>query len=479
MAHEVEFYIGGRWRNAGERPTIDVINPSNEELITSVAAGTTADIDGAIEAARAAFPSFSASTKNDRVDLLREILAIYNSRARHIGAALMEEIGTPQRLTFESQVPAGAAQIASAISALEKQQFIDAVGATRILREPIGVCGLITPWNWPPNQIMSKVAAALAAGCTMVLKPSEVAPLSALLLAEILHDAGTPPGVFNMVNGYGPELGGALAEHPAVDMISLTGSTRSGVSVSRAAAASVKRVHLELGGKSPNIILSDADLNYAVSRGVEDCFLNSGQCCDAPTRMLVPEERYDEVIEIAAATAARVVSGPPDFPESQMGPVSTARQFEKVQGLIQTGISEGAQLITGGLGRPHGIMRGYFVRPTVFGNVTPSMKVAREEIFGPVLTILRYRSEDEAVAIANDTEYGLAAYVQSSDLERAHRIARRLRVGMVHINYPDYDYSAPFGGYKRSGNGRECGTYGIAEFLEVKAVIGYGRSKCD
>jgi aldehyde dehydrogenase (NAD+) len=357
---------------------------------------------------------------------------------------------------------------------LEGFVFDDLRGTTLIAREAIGVVGLITPWNWPINQIVCKVAPALAAGCTMVLKPSEIAPLNAVLFAEVLHDSGVPKGVFNLVNGDGPTVGQAIAAHRDIDMVSFTGSTRAGILVAKAAADTVKRVHQELGGKSANIILPDADLKRAVSRGVSGCFLNSGQSCSAPTRMLVSAAQHDEAVAIAKAAAEGFKVGPPSAAGTMLGPVVSKAQFDKIQRLIEAGIAEGAQLATGGPGRPDGLNRGYYVRPTVFGGVRPEMTIAREEIFGPVLAILTYESEEDAIRLANDTPYGLAAYVQSGDLDRARRVASRLRAGNVHINYPRGDYGAPFGGYKQSGNGREYGEFGLAEFLETKAVIGYG-----
>jgi aldehyde dehydrogenase (NAD+) len=370
-----------------------------------------------------------------------------------------------------AQAPAGVGHLKQALEVLKTYTFMQNRGAIRIIREPIGVCGFITPWNWPINQITCKVAPALAAGCTMVLKPSEIAPLNAILVAEVLHDAGVPRGVFNLVNGDGPTVGAAIAAHPGVDMVSFTGSTRAGIQVAKAAADSVKRVAQELGGKSANIILDDVDLKAAVESGVQRCFTNSGQSCSAPTRMLVPRARHAEAVAIAKAAAERVIVGDPNQ-KGSLGPIANRAQFEKVQRLIETGIREGADLVTGGPGRPQGLEKGYYVRPTVFANVRNDMTIAREEIFGPVLSILPYEDENDAVQIANDTVYGLSGYVSSGDTQRALRVAARLRTGNVHVNGAPVDYSAPFGGYKQSGNGREWGEFGFEEFLEVKAVMG-------
>jgi aldehyde dehydrogenase (NAD+) len=452
----------------------DVIDPSTEEAMAEIALGGAADVDRAVAAAKAAFPSYSRTTRAERIALLRRIVESFKSRYDEIARTLSQEMGAPMKLATDAQAATGTAHLAKMIEVLEGFVFDDLRGTTLIAREAIGVVGLITPWNWPINQIVCKVAPALAAGCTMVLKPSEIAPLNAVLFAEVLHDSGVPKGVFNLVNGDGPTVGQAIAAHRDIDMVSFTGSTRAGILVAKAAADTVKRVHQELGGKSANIILPDADLKRAVSRGVSGCFLNSGQSCSAPTRMLVSAAQHDEAVAIAKAAAEGFKVGPPSAAGTMLGPVVSKAQFDKIQRLIEAGIAEGAQLATGGPGRPDGLNRGYYVRPTVFGGVRPEMTIAREEIFGPVLAILTYESEEDAIRLANDTPYGLAAYVQSGDLDRARRVASRLRAGNVHINYPRGDYGAPFGGYKQSGNGREYGEFGLAEFLETKAVIGYG-----
>jgi aldehyde dehydrogenase (NAD+) len=473
MAHERQFYINGEWVDPIEPRFIDVIDPSTEEPITQIALGSARDVDRAVAAAKAAFPSFSHTSKSDRLALLRRIYEVYKSRYGDVAKALSKEMGAPIKFAHDSQAACGTAHLEELIRAFEAYEFDHMKGTTLITKEPIGVCGMITPWNWPINQIVCKVAPAIAAGCTMVLKPSEIAPLNGLIWAEVLHEAGVPKGVFNLVNGDGPSVGQAIAAHPDVDMVSFTGSTRAGVLVAKAAADTVKRVSQELGGKSANILLPDVDLRRAVTKGVAGCFGNSGQSCNAPTRMFVPLDRHDEAVEIAKAAAEKYKVGPADADGTMLGPVVSDVQFNKIQRLIQSGIDEGAQLVTGGTGRPEGLNRGYYVRPTVFAQVTPEMTISREEIFGPVLSILTYRDEDEVIRLANDTEYGLAAYVQSGNLDRARKVAAEMRAGCVHVNYPAWDVSAPFGGYKRSGNGREYAEYGIEEFLETKAVIGY------
>lgn len=465
-------YIDGRWLAASDRATLDVVDPSTEAAIATIGLSTPDDVDVAVAAARAAFPAFAATSPEERIALLERIIAGYERRAGELASTLTREMGAPARFAAAAQVPSGLAHLRQAVKVLRDYRFTRQQGRTRILREPIGVCALITPWNWPLNQIACKVAPALAAGCTMVLKPSEVAPLNALLFAEVLHEAGVPAGVFNMVPGDGPTVGEALARHPAVDMVSFTGSTRAGIEVARAAAPTVKRVTQELGGKSANILLDDADFAAAVKAGVRSCMANAGQSCNAPTRMLVPRHRMDEVATLAAAAAGSIVQGDPSSTDTVLGPVVNARQFARVQALIQQGIDEGARLVAGGPGRPAELPVGYFVRPTVFADVHNGMTIAREEIFGPVLCILAYDSEDEAVAIANDTPYGLSGYVWSGDPERAFAVAARLRTGNVHLNGAPSDISAPFGGYKQSGNGREWGLFGFEEFLEVKAVMG-------
>ena len=476
MTEHLEFYIDGRWvPPAGQAKTLDVVNPATEQTVARISAGAPADVDRAVAAARRAFETFGRSSREERIALLERIAAVYEKRLPEIAEAISQEMGAPMSLARAAQAPAGLAHLKQTLGVLKDYPFSEAKGTTRILREPVGVCGLITPWNWPMNQIMCKVAPALAAGCTMVLKPSEIAPLSGIMTAQVLHEAGVPAGIFNLVNGEGPVVGAAMAAHPGIDMMSFTGSTRAGTQVAKAAADTVKRVAQELGGKSANILLDDADFPRMVKHGVRACFNNSGQSCNAPTRMLVPRARLDEAVAIAKETADATVVGDPQGEKTNLGPVASKTQFEKVQKLIEKGIAEGADLVAGGPGRPQGLDRGYFVRPTVFGNVRNEMTIAREEIFGPVLCILPYDTEDDAVRIANDTPYGLSGYVSSGDPERAFRVASRLRTGNVHLNGATVDYSAPFGGYKQSGNGREWGEFGFEEFLEVKAVMGVGK----
>lgn len=475
MSHHHQFYIDGEWVEPAAGALLDVEDPSIEEPFTKIAIGSRADVDRAVAAARRAFTSFAETDVADRLALLRRVLAAYDARAEDLARALSREMGAPIAFARNSQVAAGKAHLVATIGALETFPFCEQRGTTRIQKEPIGVCALITPWNWPLNQIVCKVAPAIAAGCTMVLKPSEVAPLSGLIFAEIMEAAATPAGVFNLVNGRGDEVGHALAAHRDVDMVSFTGSTRAGISVAKAAADTVKRVSQELGGKSANIILRDADFDQAVRDGVEACFGNSGQSCDAPTRMLVPAEWHDDALQIAREAAEGFCVGNPQEDGVDLGPVVNLAQFNKVQRLIDLGIEEGALLVAGGPGRPEGLNRGYYVRPTIFGHVTADMTIAREEIFGPVLSILSYETEEEAIEIANDTIYGLAAYVQSGDLAHARRVAGRLRAGSVYLNYPDWDTSAPFGGYKQSGNGREYADWGIHDFLEIKGIVGWGK----
>jgi aldehyde dehydrogenase (NAD+) len=473
MIERLDFYINGQWVAPAAAKTLDVIDPATEQPFARISLGSATDVDRAVAAARRAFESFGSSTREDRIALLERIIAVYQRRLPEIAETISQEMGAPLALARNAQAPAGLAHLKQALAILKEFPFVEERGTTRILREPVGVCGLITPWNWPMNQILCKVAPALAAGCTMVLKPSEIAPLSGLLAAEVLHEAGVPAGVFNLVNGEGPVVGAAMAAHPGIDMMSFTGSTRAGKEVARAAAETVKRVSQELGGKSANILLDDADFAKSVKGGVRACFNNSGQSCNAPTRMLVPRSRMAEAVAIARETAATVVAGDPRAEGTTIGPVVSAAQFAKIQGLIERGVAEGAELVAGGPGRPAGIDRGYYVRPTVFANVRNDMTIAREEIFGPVLSILPYQDEEEAIRIANDSPYGLSGYVASGDQERAMRVASRLRTGNVHLNGAGVDYAAPFGGYKQSGNGREWGDFGFEEFLEVKAVLGY------
>jgi aldehyde dehydrogenase (NAD+) len=474
MSNHLRFYIDGTWVDPITPKTIDVIDPATEDAYTKISAGSAADVDRAVAAARAAFPAFSVTTKSERLKLLRRILELYNERAEDIALAVSHEMGAPLSFARDAQVWAGRAHMESTIEALEEFEFEHQRGTTRVVKEAIGVCGLITPWNWPLNQIVCKVAPAIAAGCTMVLKPSEIAPISGIVFAELMHAAGTPKGVFNLVNGNGPDVGQVMAGHPGIDMMSFTGSTRAGIIVAKTAADTVKRVAQELGGKSANIILPDADFETAVTKGVAGCFSNSGQSCDAPTRMLVPAGRHDEALAIAKAAAETHKVGAPGSEDTVLGPVVSQLQYDKIQRLIEAGISEGATLVSGGPGRPEGLNRGYYVRPTVFGHVKPEMTIAREEIFGPVLSILSYDSEEQAIAIANDTVYGLAGYVQSQNIQHARKVAAELRAGSIYLNYPDWDTHAPFGGYKQSGNGREYADFGIHDFLEIKGIIGYG-----
>ncbi|MCF8486248.1 MAG: aldehyde dehydrogenase family protein [Rhodobacteraceae bacterium] len=471
--HLLKFYINGGWVDPLGGSRMGVENPATEEIIAEVALGSTADADRAVAAARAAFDAYTRWPVADRIALVRRILEIYNRRYDDFARAMQMEMGAPTAWSRDAQAWAGQVHIDSTIKAAEDMAWEVTRGTTRIIYEGIGVCVLITPWNWPMNQIACKVAPALIAGCTMVLKPSEIAPLSGALFAEICHEAGVPAGVFNLINGTGPEVGAHLAAHPQVDMVSFTGSTRAGTAVAAAAAPTVKRVAQELGGKSPNIILPSADLAAAVRGGVEGCFGNTGQSCDAPTRMFVPRDRAEEAYAIAAQVAAEVVVGDPTDLAVTMGPLISKTQFDKVQGLIQKGMDEGARLVAGGTGRPAGLNRGWFAKPTIFGEVTDQMTIAREEIFGPVLSILPYDSIDQAVASANETVYGLAAYVQG-EVTEARAVGRQLRAGQVNLNYPDWDTFAPFGGYKQSGNGREYAGWGIHDFCEVKAIVGYG-----
>jgi aldehyde dehydrogenase (NAD+) len=473
MNNAQKFYIDGQWVESRSGNTLDVINPATEQAFISIAVGNSADVDAAVEAAAKAFPAFSVTSVESRLAMLKEILRVYNLRYEDLVQAVSQEMGAPLHFARDAQIWSGRAHLESTIAALEKFQFSEDHGTTHVVREAIGVCALITPWNWPLNQIVCKVAPAIAAGCTVVLKPSEIAPLTGVIFAEIMHEAGVPAGVFNLVNGNGPDVGQHMASHPKVDMVSFTGSTRAGIIVAKAAADTVKRVAQELGGKSANILLEDADFEVAVAKGVQGCFSNTGQSCDAPTRMLVPRAQHARALEIAKATAEQIVTGSPLESTTNLGPVISEAQFEKIQGLIAKGIEEGATLVTGGLGRPEGLEVGYYVKPTVFGDVTPQMTIAREEIFGPVLSILPYDSEEQAIEIANDTVYGLAAYVQSTDIEHARKVAGRMRAGSVYLNYPDWDTFAPFGGYKQSGNGREYAGWGIHDFLEIKGVVGW------
>jgi aldehyde dehydrogenase (NAD+) len=473
VRHHHHFYIDGQWVAPEGRDRIEVIDPATEETVATIAAGGPADVERAVAAARHAFVTYAQTTREERLDLLGKIVAIYRKRTDELAEAISTEMGAPLAFARERHVPAGLGHLTRAIEVLKTYKFDQTLNATLITREPIGVVGLITPWNWPLNQIACKVGPALAAGCTMVLKPSEVAPLSALIFAEILDEAGVPAGVFNLVNGDGPNVGQALSSHPDVDMVSFTGSTRAGILVAKAAADTVKRVHQELGGKSPNILLDDADFDTAVTHGARACFANSGQSCNAPTRLLVPADRQEEVIAIARRIAEETVVGDPRAASTTIGPVVSRTQFDRIQALIEAGIREGATLVAGGPGRPAGLNRGYYVQPTVFADVRNDMRIAQEEIFGPVLSILPYKDEEDAIRMANDTVYGLSSYVTSADIERSRRVARRIRAGMVHLNGSRGDTAAPFGGYKQSGNGREWGQFGFEEFLEIKSMFGY------
>ena len=472
MTDHLKFYIDGAWVDPVAARTLDVINPATEQAVARISLGGAEDVDRAVKAAQRAFISFSRTSRQERIDLLEAILAEYVRRQDEMALAITTEMGAPAALARNAQAYMGAAHLSTAIAVLKDYEFEEARGSTLISREPIGVCAFITPWNWPSNQIGCKVAPALAVGCTMVLKPSEVAPLSGLLWAEIMDAAGVPAGVFNLINGDGPGVGAALSGHPGVDMVSFTGSTRAGVEVARNAAPTIKRVHQELGGKSANIILDDADIPAAVAAGVARIMNNSGQSCNAPTRMLVPRARMDEVKTAAKAAAEGLTVGDPTG-DVTLGPVVSDVQWNKIQTLIAKGIEEGATLVAGGVGRPSGLTAGYFVKPTIFADVAPNATIAREEIFGPVLSIIPYDTEEEAVEIANDTVYGLAAYVQSGDIAHARDIARQLRAGQVIINNAGPDLMAPFGGFKQSGNGREWGDHAFAEFLEVKATLGH------
>ncbi len=468
-----KFYINGQWVEPIQADTLEVINPATEDVIGKISLGSAEDVDRAVQAARVAFATYSQSTREERIDLLEAVATAYKARYNDIAMAISDEVGAPVSLAMKAQAATGIGHIKTYIQILRDFQFTEDRGKLRIAREPIGVCGFITPWNWPINQIACKVLPALAAGCTMVLKPSEIAPINAAIFTEVLDAAGVPPGVFNLVNGDGPTVGAAIAAHPGIDMVSFTGSTRAGVQVAKAAADTVKRVAQELGGKSPNILLPDVDFQKAVVGGLQGILVNSGQSCNAPTRMLVPADRMDEAAAIARGICEQAVVGDPKAEGSTLGPVISKTQWDRIQRLIQQGIDEGATLVCGGTGRPEGLDQGYYVKPTVFANVTNDMTIAREEIFGPVLVIIAYQDEEEAVRIANDTDYGLSAYVSSGDIEHARRIAARLRAGSVHINGAGMDMMAPFGGYKQSGNGREWGEYGLEEFLEVKSMLGY------
>lgn len=468
-----QFYINGKWVDPVKKiDSFDVLNPANEKVIGQVSLGTPHDVDSAVISARNAFNFFSQTSVEDRLTLLERIIEVYESRYDEVAETISLEMGAPISLSKNAQAKSGLTHFRQSIEVLHNFRWEERSGSTLIRKEPVGVVGMITPWNWPINQISCKVAPALAAGCTMILKPTEIAPLNAMLFAEIMHEANVPAGVFNLVNGDGPTVGEAMSSHPDIDMISFTGSTRAGIAVAKGAADTVKRVAQELGGKSPNIILEDSDFESAIKRSTEHCFNNSGQSCNAPTRMLVPENKHNEAKEIAKQTAELTKVGDPFDDNTTIGPVVSAVQYNKVQDLIKKGIEEGAELVVGGLGKPEGLTTGYYVKPTVFAGVSNDMAIAREEIFGPVLSILPYKNEEEAIEIANDTNYGLYGYVFSNNAERAKLVANRIRAGSVSINGAGADPSTPFGGYKQSGNGRERGPFGFDEFLEVKAVLG-------
>ena len=473
--NRLQHYIAGRWvPSAVEAGPFAVINPATEKQVAELSMGSATDVDKAVKAARAAFPAYASMPVAERLALLKRVQEVFERRYQEMVTAITTEMGAPHDLSSRSQAACGPGHIKATIEAALALDWEERSGsAANVVREAVGVCALITPWNWPINQLAAKIAPALAAGCTVVLKPSEQSPLSAQLFAEFIAEAGYPAGVFNRVHGSGPTVGHALSVHPEVDMVSFTGSTRAGISVAKGAADTVKRVSQELGGKSANLVFADSDLEAAVKRGVLLCFNNSGQSCNAPTRMIVEDSVYDRVVEIAAKVAAAVKVGDPTQPGNQLGPVVSKLQFDKIQKLIETGVAEGARVVAGGPGKPPGFETGYYVRPTIFADVNNQMTVAREEIFGPVLCILRFRTLDEAIAIANDTPYGLAAYVQTGDKTKARAIARQLRAGSVYLNGAGQDYESPFGGFKQSGNGREWGKHGLTEFLEFKAINGF------
>jgi aldehyde dehydrogenase (NAD+) len=474
--NKLKFYIDGAWVDPAMPSTLGIVNPATEETFAQISMGSREDVDHAARAARRAFATWCDVSVEARLTYLRKIIEGFRARLPELARMMTLEMGAPITFATERQATVALFHFEEAARVLAEYQFEERMGNEIVRREPIGVCGLITPWNWPLNQVASKVAPALATGCTVVLKPSEIAPLSAMLLAEIIHDAGIPAGVFNLVNGDGPVVGEAIAGHPAIDMVSFTGSTSAGIRVAKLAADTVKRVAQELGGKSANIVLDDADLKTAVIEGVHACYTNGGQNCQSPTRMLIPRAARDAAFAAAREAVDSIRLGDPLDPATTMGPMVSQGQFDKIQDLIQSGIDEGATLIAGGMGRPAEVNRGYYVRPTVFGDVTPQMRIAREEIFGPVLSIISYDTEDEAVDIANDTPFGLAGFVQSKDLDRARKIANRIRAGRVYLNGARFDRSLPFGGYKQSGNGREFGVFGFEEYLEVKAILGYRAS---
>jgi len=465
-----KFFINGQWVLPREANDLAVENPATEQSIAAISEGTTTDVDDAVTAARRAFTEYGQTTRETRLALLENLLTIYMNRYEEMVQAIHLEMGAPIDFSRNEQADCGRGHLQSTIDALKHYAFEQTIENSTIIKEPIGVCGLITPWNWPINQVACKVAPALATGCTMVLKPSEIAPLSAHLFAEMIEEAGFPSGVFNLVNGSGTIVGKALAEHPDIDMISFTGSTQAGIAVAKAAADSVKRVTQELGGKSPNILLEDADFDRSIKKGIFMCMENTGQSCNAPTRMLIPHSRYQEAQALAQEYVEIVTVDNPEKSGRHIGPLASHAQYQKVQQLIQGAINEGATLIAGGLGKPEGFEIGHYAKPTIFANVDNNMAIAREEVFGPVLVLIPYNSEEEAIDIANNTAYGLSAYIQTGDIERGKHIARKLRAGMVRINHAPHSYNIPFGGYKQSGNGREWGEYGFGDYLEIKAI---------
>ncbi len=473
MQNHLKFYINGEWVDPVTPGTIDVINPATEQVYMQISAGSTEDVNRAVTAARGAFAGFSQWSVEQRLGLLERIREVYKTRFNDIAEAISQEMGAPIDLARGSQTTLGLGHIKSAIKTLKSFNFETVEDGMILRHEPIGVCGMITPWNWPMNQVAVKIMPALAAGCTMILKPSEESPIDSMIFVEVLHEAGIPAGVVNLVNGYGPVVGEAMSSHPDIDMMSFTGSTRGGIAVAKASADTVKRVAQELGGKSANIILDDTDIARAVAEGIDYCMDNSGQSCNAPTRMLVPNAKLDEAIAAAKLAAGNIAVDDPAKEGNHIGPVVNKAQFDKIQDLIQVGIDEGATLVAGGTGRPEHLSKGYYVKPTVFAYVNNNMTIAREEIFGPVIVIIGYDDEDQAIEIANDTDFGLAGYVSSGDMEHAKAIARRIRAGQIAINYSDGTSETPFGGYKQSGNGREQGRWGLMEFLELKAITGW------
>ena len=470
MNNELKFYINGSWVEPDSVEQIEVLNPATEEVLGNITAGTKEDVDIAVKAATNAFQTYSIFSKDEKITIFESIIKEYEARLPEMAEIISDEMGAPMWLSNVAQAASGLGHFKTTLNYLKSFEFETDDDGFTLRKEPIGVVGMITPWNWPINQVSTKVASALAAGCTMVLKPSEISPFCAMLLAEILDSSSLPKGVFNLVNGYGPIVGAALSEHRSIDMMSFTGSTRAGIAVAQASAKNVKRVSQELGGKSANIILDDANIEKAVAAGVSHCFLNSGQSCNAPTRMLVSEKNYDLAVSVAKEVAEKTTVGDPKDENSRIGPISNKTQYEKILRLIQIGIDEGALLVSGGVERPENLDKGYYVKPTVFANVTNDMTIAKEEIFGPVICLIKYSSEEEAIEIANDTEYGLAGYVQG-EISHATEVARQIRAGQITINGGNRENAAPFGGYKMSGNGREHGRIGLEEFLETKAII--------